>query len=207
MRKIRYKLDKLGIMIKEELDNVINEVYDSPIPTEYVFLNKIDEQGFNYTIYRFKTTLGNSYDLDFVYSILTPKRTIIDGTNDDLSLVLKSGNEYMEYVDLGFTPTEVNEIDIDDDIVGTMDDPYINKTNRNENYELLNRITYLVREFMKNNGNVVVYSIGKNTHKNNLAQYIYIFKKIFSNDFTMFDIKNPDYKYGSYFFINNNNLK
>ena len=207
MRKLIHTHDKLKIMMKEELNKFINEIYDSPLETEYEMISTHDYNGNMFDIYRFKTNSGNSYDVDFLHEIIDAKNILLNN-NELLSTIIKDNiDTRLNYIDLGFTPTEIKDIEVDDSIIGTIDDPYIKKTKRNEQYELLNRVSYLILEFIKNNPEILIYSIGKNTHENNLTQYVYIFNKLFSSNFDMFDVKNPDYKYGSYFYINKNILK
>jgi len=207
MRKLIHTHDKLKIMMKEELNKFINEIYDSPLETEYEMISTHDYNGNMFDIYRFKTNSGNSYDVDFLHEIIDAKNILLNN-NELLSTIIKDNiDTRLNYIDLGFTPTEIKDIEVDDSIIGTIDDPYIKKTKRNEQYELLNRVSYLILEYIKNNPEILIYSIGKNTHENNLTQYVYIFNKLFSSNFDMFDVKNPDYKYGSYFYINKNILK
>jgi hypothetical protein len=208
-RKV-YTHDKLKILIRETLDKFINEVYDNPIKTEYEKIFDNYEFGYFIDIYRFVTNSGNSYDLDFLKDTINTNRVLILNNNEKLSSIIKDEyGENINYIELGFTPTEIKDItiDIDPDIIGTEDDPYILRTNRNEQYELLNRISFLILEYVKNNPAILIYSIGKNTHENNLNSYIYVFNKIFSNKFKMVDVKNPHFEYGSFYFINKNILK
>lgn len=210
-RRIPHRMEKLKIMIREVIEEMINEIYDKPIVIEYKKLLEHDYEGYILDIYRFKTDAGNSYDADFLNQAINTNKIILFKENDKkhwLSSILK--NEFiglLDCIELGFTPTEFKDIDVEPDSIGTMDDPYINRTDRKEQYELLNRMSFLIQEYIKNNPNILIYSIGKNTHENNLSSYSYIFNKIFENNYSMFEVYNPNFTYGSYYFINKKTLK
>lgn len=208
MLKKPYLHNKLHVLIKEEFDKIINEVFDDPIKTNYEKIIDHYDTGYFIDIYRFKTNSGNSYDLDFLKGVINSNYILIESNKNKLSTIIKNNvNEKINYISIGFTPTENKDINVDIDKIGTMDDPYLNRTNRNEQYELLNKISYLIREYVKNNPKTLIYSVGKNTHENNLKSYIYIFNKIFSNNFNVVDVLNPEFTEGSYYFINKKILK
>lgn len=198
---MKYPKEKSKLFLKEYLTNILKEVLDKPIKTDYE--KKVDQivDGRVVDIYSFKTKSNNQYDVDFVYGTLNPEKTPFKSGMLS-NLLIDDYKKDADYIDLGFSPTEVKNIEVPDDIIGTMDDPYIAKTNRMEQFELLGKVAFLIEEYVRNNPYYKIYSIGKNTNENNLSTYINIFKRIFSSNFIMFDEKNPDYKYGSYFFIN-----
>jgi hypothetical protein len=210
MRPLRYIKSKSRKFEIQNLiiETIINEVLDEYQPTEYEkILGVNDGYGSEIDVYRFKTSNNNSYDVDFMVEILDPNLIKLD--NDEiLSDYFKHEyNNILKFIDLGFTPTEIKNIDVDDDIIGTMNDPYINKTNRNEQYEVLSKVAYLVKEYIKNNPQYPIYSIGKNTHENNLNAYIKLFKNLFDLDYVLFEGRNRFYKYGSYYFIDKKILR
>lgn len=210
MRRKAYTHDKLKILIRETLDEFINEIYDNPIETNYEKILDHYVNGYFIDTYRFITNLGNSYDFDFLKNTINTNRILINDLNDEIklaTLIKDENNGNINIIELGFTPTEIKKINIAPEIIGTPDDPYISKTNRNEHYELLNKMSFLMFEYIKNNPEILIYSVGKNTHEKNLKSYIYIFNKIFSNKFEKIDVNDPNYEYGSFYFINKNILK
>lgn len=210
MRRKAYTHDKIKVLIRETLDEFINEIYDNPIETNYEKILDHYTNGYFIDIYRFLTNSGNSYDFDFLKDVINTNRILINDLKNKIKLgtVIKDEfNGNINIIELGFTPTEIKNNNINLEIIGTENDPYISKTNRNEQYELLNRMSFLMFEYMKNNPEVLIYSVGKNTHEKNLKSYIYIFNKIFSDKFEKIDVNDPNYEYGSFYFINKIILK
>lgn len=207
-RKIIYTRDNYYLFNKSYLNETLTEIYEKPIKTDYEEISRYFSDDVYLDTYRFKTESGHSYDLDFIISsinlngVRTKNNTQIGKLiTDDID------EENLSYRDIGFTPTEIKNIEIDVNIYGSKNDPYIKRTSRNEQYELLNKISYLINEYVNNNPHVYIYTIGKNTKEHNLSTYLYIFKKIFSNDFELFDVRLLDYTYGSFMFINKEILK
>lgn len=193
-RKIR--IDLLKNIVNEEINKIfinnfineqsINEILDKPIPTEYENIkgNLSEKTGFLFNTYRFKTSNNYSYDVEFYFHVV-----------DFNKIMLKNNNTLPNYqfdnatlgIIIGFTPTEIANNEPDDNIIGTIDDPYLKKTDRNEQLEVLGKIIYLVTEFMKNNPKFYVYIITKNTFKKNVLTYQHLFSKIFKNNFDEFE--------------------
>jgi hypothetical protein len=183
-RTIEYHINKI---INEELMkfNII-EAINSLISTKYEKILDSKSKNTNYIAdtYRFMSNNNNSYDVEFYeINIIFKYIKLLDGSflPDLYNEVATKG------IILAFSPTEIDKTKIPDDIIGTMDDPSIKKTNRFEQYEVLGKVAYLIQEYMNNNPQYDVYVIGKNTHKNNLTIYQYIFKNIFANNFYEFE--------------------
>ena len=198
--KILLKPEILTNIINEEINkivfdehnkNIINEIIDKPIITKYEIINgnRSPESGYLFNTYRFKTINNYSYDVEFYLDII----------NFDM-IKLINGNTLPDYrfdertigIIIGFTPTEIAQ-KIPDDTIGTLDDPYIKRTQRNEQIEVLGKVIYLVLEFIKNNSKLYVYIITKNTKKTNILTYQHLFKKIFSIDFNEFETNDKFY--------------
>jgi len=181
---IEERVTLINRIIKES----INESFESIIKTEYEIL----QEGSDIIIYRFQTSSGNKYDLEFIRNIISPDKIFYDNT--------KLGDyidfDYIEQtIDIAFVPSEVNISDRYDP------DLYTKETNRHEQFELMGRISYLIKEFIKNNPNVKVYIIGRNTKETKLKIYIKMFENIFSGDFLKKEGTNDGYHGGAYYFI------
>ena len=164
---------------------MIDEVFDKPIETKYekllnVNINNVDK----HDIYRFKTNNGFSYDVEFYKELIGFKYIkLLDGT----TLPDKNNDSVTMGIIIGFTPTEINYSDVPEDVIGTLEDPYISRTGRNEQYEVLGKIIFLVDEYIKNNPDFYVYIITKNTNKTNIRIYNMMFKNIFLNNFNVYE--------------------
>ena len=194
--KLKYLLAKI---INEEINKMyIDEILDS-INTDYkIFINKKTSQNYIHDTYRFKTKNNNSYDVEFYKNKFYSG--FIELLNDvNLSDVI--GNDVTTEIVIGFTPTEIAKTNIPIDLMGTENDPYVTRTNRNEQYEVLGKIIFLVQEYIKNNPEYYIYDILKASDKKNIIVYNSIFKNLFSKDFTMFESDE------SFFYIKNNQIK
>jgi hypothetical protein len=184
-------------IISEELSKmVIDEIFDKPVKTEYEkLLNVIINNSLKHDVYRFKTDGGFSYDVEFHKIYINFKRpdfetiTLLDGS----TLPNKHEEIVTAGIIIGFTPTEINDIDVPEDIEGTLDDPYLNRTNRDEQYEVLGKIIYLVDEYIKNNPEYNIYIITKNTNRINIKIYNLMFRNVFSNNFDVYESEEAYY--------------
>lgn len=176
--KIKVKL-YLQNLINEQLELfLINEILDKAIETKYeIFSNIKDGNEYYRDVYRFKTNNNYYYDVEFYKDILS---------KDEICFI-EIEDEYVRTIIIGFTVSEISNSNIDNNLIGRKNDPYINKTNRNEQYEVLGKISHLINEYMRNNPKISMFRILKNTHKNNLSTYNHIFKKQFEKDFTVFE--------------------
>ena len=174
--RIEYFISKI---INEYFTEInLNEILDNPIPTKYdMFINDTFHDDYHKDVYRFKLDNNNVYDVDFYKSPY------------DANILMKKNNEtfYVNSIIIGFSSKENKETYSDNSIFGTEYDPYVNKTNRNEQYEVLGKVSYLIGEYMRNNPKINFYRIQKNTHSKNLSTYINMFKKQFEKDFLMYD--------------------
>ena len=178
-------------IVREELSKVmLDEIFDKPVRTEYEKLSDVVvNNGLKHDAYRFKTNGGFSYDVEFYKIFINFKHpdfdtvTLLDGS----TLPNKHEEIVTVGIIIGFTPTEISNLDVPNTVQGTSDDPYMQKTGRNEQYEVFGKIIYLVEEYVKNNPNLYIYIITKNTNRTNIKIYNLMFRNIFSNDFDVYE--------------------
>lgn len=166
---------RLGL-INRVVRRTLKESFNREIPTEYEIL-KEDIPEYKITIYRFKTNSGNSYDLEFI------------------SATRRINEKLIDTIDIAFVPSEINMGDREDLEL------YTKETNRGETFELMGRLSHLVKDFIKNNPNIDVYVIGKDTKDMKLQIYNKMYKNIFSNDFTKTEGEDYYYENGAFYFI------
>lgn len=188
--------------LKHNLINLINEVLNGfmvdeilePQKTEFKKLNGNSLlHNYTYDTYRFITKNNNSYDVEFYKQVISLK---------DIKYIEGFDNKETIGIIIGFTPSEIAEKEISDDIAGGINDPYIQRTNKNEQYEVIGKVIYLVQEYVKNNPNYYIYLILKNTYDKNLMIYNSIYNNIFKNDFNVYESNDT-----FYYIKNNINLK
>lgn len=179
------------ILINNIIKNVLGESFESEIPTEY----KEIRLGKTILGYRFITNSGNSYDLEFIFNYML-KEQIDDEIYENIPNYYKSEHGAVLTVDLAFVPSEINIEDRDNQEI------YNRDTNRDEVFELMGRISFLVKDFIKNNRNINVFIIGKNTKEMKLSIYKKMYENIFSNNFMKMEGYNDNYpSEGSFYFI------
>jgi len=182
------RVDLINRIIRE----CINESFDSLIDTEYDTIN-----GGNIIIYRFKTNSDNHYDLEFINSIEKGTNKLSNG----LTLGDYLTDDNIITTDIAFVPSEINIDDRDNHEL------YTKETNRGEQIELMGRISYLVKEYIRNNPNENVFVIGKNTKQTKLNIYVNMFYNMFDDDYTKVEGENFGYDDGSFYFIDKKVLK
>jgi len=193
MHRPKLKLKTLlNDIINEEISKFkleLNEVLE-PEKTDYKIFNNLMSHNYIHDTYRFKTTNNNHYDVQFYKeNVFFNDIELIDGSN----LPDINNDKVTKGILIAFTPTEITKLNVDPDIIGTLDDPYVHRTNRNEQYEVLRKIIYLIQEFIKSNSDYYVYLILKNTYDSNLIIYNLIFEKVFKLDFNVFETKDTFY--------------
>jgi len=196
-----YYSKRIESLIKEEFDKLLpslDEIFDSETNTKYEILNKY-LSGFFVTTYRFSTNSGTSYDLEFFHGVLNRKTRLDDKTEIDDHIKIK----YIETCDIGFTLSSV----IDKHGDNIEDDIYNQNTNKNEGIELFSRISFLIKEFIKNNSKIKIFVVGRNTHSIKLKSYRLMYGNIFKNEFTLFEGESVGYSEGALYFIKNSILK
>ena len=184
-------------IISEELSKfIIDEVFDKPVRTEYEkLINVVINNSLKHDVYRFKTKSGFSYDVEFYKTYINFKHpdfdviTLLDGN----TLPNKHEEIITVGIIIGFTPTEISNLSTPNDIQGTTEDPYINRTGRNEQYEVFGKIIYLVEEYIKNNPQYNIYIITKNTERTNIKIYNLMFRNVFSNNFDVYESEEAYY--------------
>lgn len=191
LRKSPFIIERVGL-INTIIRECINESFDSVINTDYNIIN----EG-NITIYKFKTSSDNYYDLEFINSV--------EKTTNKLSNGLTLGDYLVGHniitTDIAFVPSEINIEDRDNHEL------YTKETNRGEQIELMGRISYLVKEYIRNNPNENVFVIGKNTKQTKLNIYVNMFYNMFDDDYIKVEGENFGYDEGSFYFIGKKVLK
>jgi len=190
-RRVTKLVTERTVLINKIIRGVLGESFESEIPTDY------EEVKLDRTIlgYRFNTNSGNSYDLEFIFNYML-KEGIDDEVYENIPSYYKSEHGAVLTVDLAFVPSEINMDDRENQEL------YKRETNRDEVFELMGRLAYLVKEFIKNNLNINVFVIGKNTKEMKLSIYKKMYENIFSNDFMKTEGYNDNYpNEGSFYFI------
>lgn len=189
----RPKLLDLREIIAEESKLYLFEIFDKSIPTSYTIGKDLKYFDFVFDVYKFKTTSGNFYDVDFY-------KTIINlNVLKNVQKYLNSDKDEIKTIDIGFTSSNVDREE-KEELHGTSDDPYVKRTNRNEQYEVLGKVAYLVEEYVKNN-DYNVYVVGKSDDNKKMTVYLKMFENIFRNNFTMIEDVSKYYDNGAYYFI------
>lgn len=171
----------------------INESFESIIPTEYEIIKEN-----TIIIYRFKTSNDYSYDLEFIEDVMECDFNLNDNIKlgDIVECFNVLGRNYIQTTDLAFVPSEINTDDSENSEL------YSKETGRGEQFELMGRLSFLVKEYIKNNEYVDVFVIGKNTKDMKLKIYEKMFDNIFSDKFLKYEGNNPDYPiFGCFYFI------
>ena len=195
MRPIMFS-NRIKAIINEEFNMFINEIFDKEISTEYTELHtKIDI--FDATVYRFQTNSNTSYDLEFIYNYVLGRDEMGDGSKLYQHINNLKPNETYDSVDIAFTLTERvrDNNEIDDIIYGA-------ESKKNEPIELMGRIQYLIKEFIKTNDDIKIFVIGKNTKNGKLSMYMKLFDNIFSANFFTIEGNHHGYLEGAIYFMN-----
>jgi hypothetical protein len=184
-------------IVNEEINNFIFEILDTLISTEYDILKDNKYAGFYFDIYRFKSNSGNYYDVDFYKSEINPNEY------DNISKYFSNVNK-LKIIDIGFTSTNYDRTE-PINLENPENDPYVKRTNKNEQYEVLGKVGYLIQEYINNNPDINVYAVGKNSNSLNLAAYLQMYKNIFANKFILIEDRSENYNGDdAYYFIKNN---
>lgn len=193
---LRPKIVNLKQIILEELDNYLFEIFEKSIPTEFKIIKNNIYGDVTYDVYEFETKSGIKYVVEFY-------NTYILNLNE-LPNVLKyfPNEDILKLISIGFTTFDYNK-NVSDELSGSMNDPYLKRTNKNEQYEVLGKVAYIIENFIKNNPQYNIYEIGKNTYSSNLLAYLKMFQNIFSNKFHFVEDKSKNYNEGAYYFIKN----
>lgn len=183
--KVEYYLKKI---INEEISKLHLDEILEPKNTEYKIIKCRSVADYKCIAYTFKTNKGNSYDVEFYISPIGEEKEIIINTTNDIDFVKKYG---LNKVIVGFTTSKAAEID--GDFVGSMEDPYIERTNQKKQYEVLSKVIFLIKEFIRNNPKFKIYSFLKNTFDSNISVYNNIYQNIFKNEFNKYETEDAFY--------------
>jgi len=186
-------MPRMESIIFEEYNKFMFEIFEKSHESEYEIIHNKKFGIISYDIYRFKTKKNNSYDVDF-YEILLNSNKIKLNDNNFLSKHIV-GNNIINAIDIGFTRSNIDR----DSENG--DNEYRKRTNKNEQYEVLGKVAFMVEEYIKNNTNIFCYVVGKDTYESNLVAYRKMFENIFSAKFQIFEGNNDYHENGAYYFI------
>lgn len=187
------------INIKEFVDSTINEfineTFQSKLETEYTVIENRD-RGIPEYVYEFKTNSGTEYCLEFICQLIKPT-TKIDRKNKISKItknLTKAGNKYF-CIEIGFSTKD-----------NFNNDNYLNNTNKNEPFELLSRIGYLVDIYQRKFPNIKMYTVSTETNSKKINIYRELYKNIFASNFKMMEGDYENNRTGALYFINYNNL-
>jgi hypothetical protein len=178
------------ILINRVIKKVLRESFEREIKTDY----EIVDLGGDIVGYRFQTTQNNSYDLEFITDMMASSE-VDEKVFKMISDKYKINNRFIEVTDIAFVPSEINLDDRENHNL------YTKETNRQEQFELMSRISYLIKEYIKNNPNINIYVIGKNTKTSKLKMYMKVFDNLFSENFIKLEGENSGYEEGCFYFI------
>ena len=193
-RPLTPRLYQLNELINEEVKNFIFEIFDKLIPTEYSVVNGIKFGEFIYDQYVFTTKSDQKYEVDFYHTTLN--------LNKLKNIIKYFPNEnFIECIDIGFTI--FNNVNNDYHDYGTWNnDPYLKRTNKNEQYEVLGKVAFIIEEYIKSHPEQKIYAISKDTYTSNLKVYLYMFEKLFKSFIKIEDVSEY-YDNGAFYFIKN----
>ena len=191
-RPLTPRLYHLNELINEELKNFISEIFDKLIPTEYSVVNDVKYGESIYDQYLFTTKSDQKYEVDFYHTTLN--------LNKLKNIIKYFPNEnFIECIDIGFTI--FNNVNSEYHDYGTWNnDPYIKRTDKNEQYEVLGKVAFIIDEYIKTHPEQKIYAIGKDTYKSNIKTYLYMFEKLFKSFIKIEDISEY-YNNGAFYFI------
>jgi hypothetical protein len=138
----------------------INEIFDTEYDNVDYKISKYPhpeyKNEFNY-VYHFTSKNGNSYRLDFV--------TLMENNQNLVNTFLHD----KKFISVGYSLSDSTDKNYDD------------LTDLKEQYDLLNRIKFLINEFKKNiDENIYIFMFGKPSDKK-YTMYKYILEKCFHN--------------------------
>jgi len=193
-RPLTPRLYQLNELINEEAKNFIFEIFDKLIPTEYSVVNGIKFGEFIYDQYVFTTKSNQKYEVDFYHTLLN--------LNKLKNIIEYFPNEKLiNCIDIGFTI--FNNVNNDYHDYGRWNnDPYLKRTNKNEQYEVLGKVAFIIEEYIKNHLEQKIYVVSKDTYTSNLKVYLYMFEKLFKSFIKIEDVSEY-YDNGAFYFIKN----
>lgn len=167
-------------------ENLLKEAFNKIIPTNYKVVNYSD-----YIAFEFKTDSGTQYDLEF--HLEQEDTNIILNNGKSIKEILNTNVNRIPCIELAFTQSNV--VDKDDA------DQFEAETNKNEPFELMGRITYIIKDSLKKYNKYKLFIVGA-SRRNKSKMYEYMFDNHFKNEFDKYTGVTPAYKGGeSLFFI------
>lgn len=176
---------KIKERLKVELSNILNESFNSIIETKY----RVIDYG-EYITYQFYSNSGNEYDLEFHYSEESSNTILND--NLILSDVIKTKDNNIQCFDIAFTLSDVQNKENPEE--------FEKETNLNEHYEVLGRISYIIKQEL-NKTKYKLFIIGGDSARNKLKIYEAIFNNNFSGLFDLYYGKSKHHSGNSLFII------
>ena len=156
-----------------EIFKSLDESFDSVIETTYTIINFGE-----YFACRFKTNSANEYDLEFHESDESSE-TLLGGVK--LGNIIKPKNDVINCLDVAFTLTAVKDKENPDE--------FEIDTNQKEQYELMGRITYILKKIVNTNNKCNLFIIGGDARRNRLKMYEMMFKNNFKDMFDLYYAK------------------
>lgn len=145
-----------GIPVGMKINEIFETEYENVDYTISKYPHPEYKNEFNYT-YLFDSKNGNSYRLDFVI--------LLEDNNNLKNKILHD----KKFISVGYSLSNRTDKNYDD------------PTDLEEQYDLLNRIKFLIKEFKKNiNENIYIFMFGKPSDKK-FIMYKYILEKCFPN--------------------------
>ena len=168
---MNYKEDEK--ILKQMEDNIKEYEEFLEIETDFKEVDYGD-----YIAYEFKTNSGNSYDLEFHYSFEYCNVELNNG--EILSDILNINcleQPIIDCFDIAFTISNIEDKDNEDD--------FQKKTNKVEQFELMGRISFIIRKLVNRYNKIKLFVIG-NSERNKMEIYQQIFKNQFSDIFDLY---------------------
>lgn len=149
---------------------LLKEVFDSKIKTQFKEVQYSD-----HISYEFETKSGENYDLEFFYSEEKSDTTLDNGEN--LGSILGTTETKVPCFDISFTLSNVIDKDNPDE--------FEIDSNKQEQFELFGRISYIIDVIVKKYKKVDLFVIG-GARRNRMDIYKKMFMNSFSNDFDVY---------------------
>jgi len=205
--------NRMKFLFKDELNSILfalNIKYKyQKIETEYEkLIIKLVPFNSNLTIYRFNIKTSNYDNLELNNEQFDLTFYLLDNYRNN-NIILNNGIILNEIFKENTIESKLEKF-CDINLIKTIENRYVEEYpsyNKKECNEIMRKTCYLINEFIKNNPNINVYTIGKNIETELLERYIEVFSGIFSNDFKIFEGTSSGYNEGAIYFINKKILR
>lgn len=184
----RIKNNKISI---SEIFNELNEIFDKLIPTEF---KEIDYG--SYIAYNFKTNSDSEYDLEFHTSFERCDTILNDSIPLSEILTEECKKGLVKCYDIAFTLTQVED--------KVNPEEFEKETNKNEQLELMGRISYIIGLLIKKYNNIKLFVIG-GSKRNKMIIYKTLYNNHFIKEFDLYTGKSIHHDEQSFFIIKKTN--